>query len=61
MCNSTNGCDYKGRMWEAIGGKDVYLYCSDNDKEYRVPDRIKVSVCPECSEPDWQTLDIPYR
>ena len=56
MCDSNNECKYEGRMLEASGPKDTYLYCSENDKEYRVPHRITVLVCPECGEPDWRTL-----
>lgn len=56
MCNSNNDCNYEGDMWDAIGDKDVYLYCFENDKEYRIPKRVTVLVCPECKEPDWTTL-----
>ena len=56
MCDSNNECKYEGRMLEASGPKDIYLCCSENDKEYRVPHRITVLVCPECGEPDWRTL-----
>lgn len=56
MCDSNNYCEYEGVMVEADGQRDVYLYCVETDKEYRIPHRITVQVCPECGEPDWRTL-----
>ena len=56
MCDQNNNCDYEGPTYTAIGPKDVYVYCSENDKEYRIPSQVTVSVCPECGEPDWGTL-----
>ena len=55
MCDSNNQCDYDGEMLTACGPKDIYLDC-ENDEEYRIPHRLTVYVCPECSEPDWRTL-----
>jgi len=56
MCDSNNNCDYEGVMLVADGPKDVYVYCSHTDTEYKIPYRITVHVCPECEEPDWRTL-----
>lgn len=56
MCNQNNDCDYEGEMYTAYGSKDVYVYCIETDKDYRIPHRITVQVCPKCSLPDWQTL-----
>lgn len=56
MCDTNNDCEYEGDMWEATGPKDFYLTCSENDRDYRVPHRISVQVCPECGDEDWRTL-----
>jgi len=56
MCYVNNDCEYEGIMLEAIGDKDVYLYCNETNMEYRIPHRLKVLVCPECGEVDWMTL-----
>ena len=56
MCAVNNECDYEGQMLKATGPKDVSLDCVENDKEYRIPCRLTVSICPECQEPDWMTL-----
>lgn len=59
MCDMTTDCHYtEPQMFTASGPKDVYLYQSDLDEEFRVPGRITVGVCPECGEPDWRTLGL---
>lgn len=55
MCDQNSECD-GDIVFEATGAKDVYLYCSENDTEYRIPVRQTVNVCGECGEPDWMTL-----
>ena len=56
MCEQNNECDFVGEWVEATGPKDLYVYCSKLDKEYRVPNKITVEVCGECGEPNWITL-----
>jgi len=54
MCDANKNCDYSGKMDTAYGPKDIYL--ATLDEEYRIPNRISASVCPECREVDWRTL-----
>lgn len=56
MCDANSNCEYEGAMLEAVGAKDVYLYCSENGREYRIPQRQRVKVCPKCGEADWASL-----
>ncbi len=56
MCDANNECEVIGKYIEATGPKDVYVYCSELDKEYRIPHKLTVEVCGECGEADWLTL-----
>lgn len=56
MCDQNDKCDLIGPYVEATGPKDVTLYCSKTDKEYRIPHKLTVEICSECGEPNWSTL-----